>query len=361
MTKKDHNRLTLLYKQHGPYLYGALRVVKRGFDNQVTSNPFIISKTVGDREIVYGSVFDSIDKIPRIIVRYLSQQRNATLDWFAKRGLPVPEAQYRDGYALVGFPESEPNQHFIHDRESETEDTVLLLSVHLRTLLETFSGKFNRHSVALYNYDGQRLGKVSLKKVCDVLLHHIYFAIRDEFVTDLFSHESSLEPETFFGSKFSVSDFFDSIIEVINSITINEYVGMLLARLHRLSAESDPKDMLFAIQNVHSLAGIVRDRIEDSRTRDLLPMILGDAVGDLWEGAPKPAPGEVAVTKFQFTAPTFKIVDDLSDLRIEISFTFNNVKQVTTADCRELLKQIAQVYRGDALIPVERRKGPGAN
>ena len=360
MSKDNDNRLILLYNQVEPYIYGAIRVVKGGLDTQTTSNPFIISKTVNGREIVYGSLLESIEKLIHVISRYIDQQRNATKAWFTKKGLQMPEPHYRDGYAQMPFPESEPDEQFIHQRDLETEDTILLASIHLRTLIEAFSGKFSDQRITLYGYENEILGDVSLKDVCDVLLHHRYFVIHDMFLIDPFSHTRALDSESFFGSKVSVSDWIDGVIAVINRITVKEYMGMLRSRLEHLSIESQSKDMIFAVQNVYSLGRVVRERMEYSGSGKLLDTMFGPIGEDLFKGQ-RPAPGEIVDISFQFTAPRFQIGDDLLNLKIEIRFKLNEVEKVVAVDYRELLTQIARVYGDDTLISVERRTGPGAD
>ena len=153
----------------------------------------------------------------------------------------MPEPHYRDGYALVPFPESQPDEQFIHQRDLETEDTILLASVHLRTLLEAFSGKFSNHRITLYGYENQGIGNVSLKDVCDVLLHHRYFVIHDMFLIDPFSHTRALDSESFYGSKVSISDWIDGVIAVINRITVKDYMGCCARGLSTFLLSPNPK------------------------------------------------------------------------------------------------------------------------
>lgn len=361
MSKDNDHRLTVLYTQREPYIYGAIRVRKGSPDSEKTSNPFIISKTVAGREIVYGSVLESIEKLLRVISRYVDQQKNATEEWFTGRGLEVPEPHYRDGYAQVPFPESEPDAQFTWQRELETQDAILLASIHLRTLLEAFGGKFNRQRIVLYGYEDEVLGDVSLKDICDILMHHRYFVIHDMFITDLFSHDQALAPKTFLGSKVSISDWIDGVIAVVNSIKVNDYTGMLISQLHRLSPDSEPGDIIFAVQNIHSLERVVRERMEYSRSRELLHTMFDPVVSDLFKGTRSLAPGEIIAIPVQFTSPRFQIGDDLSNLKIEIRCTFNGAEKIVAVDYKELLTKIGQVYRDDILVPVERQTGPGAD
>ena len=362
MTEDNYNRMILFYQQQGAYLYGCIQVVKGSQDNLITSNPFIISKTLSGQEIVYGSVLESIEKVIRIISRYMEQQQRA-VDSSIENGLLGPKPQYRnrgDGYVVVDSPDSVPDEEFNHARELEAEDMILLSSIHLRTLSEAFSGKFNQ-SIPLYNYDGQECGDVLLKDIFNAVLHHRYFVIRGEFMIDLFSHKCSLDPNGSFGSKVDLYNFLDGVIAAINSIKVKDYMGMLRSKLNRLSVESESKDMIFAIQNIESLNRVVRDRMENNRTRELLHTMFDPIAKKLFKKIPRPASGQIIDIPFRFTEPRFKIADDLSNLRIEIHVTVNDVKEVVKVDYRKLLTQIAQVYGRDTLIPVKRRRGTEAN
>ena len=119
--------------------------------------------------------------------------------------------------------------------------------------------------------------------------------------------------------------------------------------------------MIFAVQNIHSLGRVVRERMEYSRSRELLDTMFGSIGEDLFKGTQRPRSWEIVDIPFQFTAPIFQIGDDLLNLKIEIRFKINEVEKVVAVDYRELLTKIAQVYGDDTLISVERRTGPGAD
>ena len=69
------NKLQIIYNdKHEPYVYGAVRIVKRSVQNQPWGKPFVISKRrPGKEEIVYGTVKRILDL----------QERKATLDELA--------------------------------------------------------------------------------------------------------------------------------------------------------------------------------------------------------------------------------------------------------------------------------------
>ena len=73
---KEGDRLFLLYRYSGQYLYGALHVVRRDVQNQETSYPFVISKQFQGREIVYGSVLNLMEKVASAFFRFDIWQRN---------------------------------------------------------------------------------------------------------------------------------------------------------------------------------------------------------------------------------------------------------------------------------------------
>ena len=359
MSKSKHNILQLIYQESDPYLYGSIRVAKGILDNQPTSfipfsSPFIISKTLRGREIIYGSVLESINKINEIVSRYKAQQRNA----IEKDGSPAPESQHRVEHdvCVVNLPKSERTEFFLHDREREAEDAILLTSIHLRTLVDTFSGKFDNR-IGLYDYENLLIGNVSIKKIYNTLLHHRYFVVNEGHIIDLSSHKLSLGSEKPFGCKVKIYDFLTGVIDIIKGITVRDYVGMLQSRLNQLSVESAPNDIMFAIQNVHSIGKIIRDRIKDDRTNTLLYSLFSYVVEKRVGDITKLAPGTKVELPIQFTAPSFKIEEDLSNLRIEIHTKINGREEILKIKCKEFLQKIAKAYGKDTLLSAENRKG----
>ena len=52
----------------------------------------------------------------------------------------------------------------------------------------------------------------------------------------------------------------DAVLEFISRIRVQDFVGLLRARLERLSIRSSRRDMIFVVQNVQALERVVCDR-----------------------------------------------------------------------------------------------------
>ena len=153
----------------------------------------------------------------------------------------MPECHRQGKHLLFNLPESEHFDSFLHDREREAEEAILLLAVHLRTLMELFSGKFSM-KIKVFDYGGDEkmIGEISLKDIFDLLLHHRYFVIKGEYIIDLFSHKRGLSLEPSFGHRINKFELMDTVISLILEIKINDFIGILRSRLENLSAEAEP-------------------------------------------------------------------------------------------------------------------------
>ena len=144
--------------------------------------------------------------------------------------------------------------------------------------MEVFSGRWDRQ-VALYDYEDNRIDTVSLKEIADLLMHHRYFVIRDGYLCDLYSGDEQLTSPRLFGSKIEVQELVNATLELLGRIRIRDFAGMLRSRLERLSVDSEPRDIIFLIQNIHSLSVIIQDRISDSRFPQMLELLFRGAAG----------------------------------------------------------------------------------
>ena len=56
---------------------------------------------------------------------------------------------------------------------------------------------------------------------------------------------------------------FNAVFKFISEIRIRRFVGVLRARLHSLSADSEPSVIILAVQNLQSVWQVIRDRTEE--------------------------------------------------------------------------------------------------
>ena len=247
----EHQRLHVLYQKSGPFLYGYIHVVRGSTDNQESSYPFIVSKHFQDREIVFGSMIALMHKIARLKFRFDERQRvtGESLPDAVKSSARIVKKHNK---VVHEFPESEYLDTVLQEQEELLEETIMLILMNVRTLLEILSGKGDRR-VGIYDYEGKAIGATSLREIGNLLVHHRYFVIRDEYIHDLFSGDAQLASQRRFGAKISVAELFEQVFNCLTGIRVRDFVGVLRSQLERLTIDTDMRDIVFLIQNVHSL------------------------------------------------------------------------------------------------------------
>ena len=351
---KEDNRLFLVYRYSGPYLYGALHVVRRDVQNQETSYPFVISKQFQGREIVYGSVLNLMEKVASAFFRFDSWQRS--LDKTMPDAFRASiQANMQAGRVTYQLPEAELSQVILHQVDERLEDAILVSSLHLRNLLEVFSGKGDRQ-VGLYDYEDNRIGTVSLKEIADLLMHHRYFVIRHGYLCDLYSGYEQLTSPRLFGSKIEVQEMVNATLDVLGGIRIRDFAGMLRSRLERLSVDSEPRDIIFLIQNIHSLSVIIQDRISDSRFPQMLELLFRELrERQHAEMDQHPEIPEMTFT-YAFRPPTFKVADELSTRQLAMDISINGKVESFLFGYEEFFGALTGTYGDDALVSLDQLK-----
>ncbi len=311
------------------------------------SYPYVVSKKLNGEEIVYGSILYLIGEVAKPIFRM--NHRLGAMEKSLPEEIRSSMQVYRTNDALIhqasdpGFPVS-----FLHQQEELIKEALVLSGLHLRTLLEVFSGKRNP-SVTLYDYDGSSIGMVSLNELFNTLMHHRYCVISGEYIHDIFSEKAQLKSQRLVGSKVNSSELFKAMISFISGIKVNDFIGMLRRRLEHLTVDSEPRDIMFAVQNVHSLAQLVGDRIADRRFREVQDLLFRQLTADEIRKIDD-SKGESEVTLVRrFTEPTFKIDADLQAKRIEMSMDINGKMESFQFGQEELFGVLTRTY-GDAPI-----------
>ena len=184
------NRLFVFYKRHSSLLYGVIHVVRNGLDDQQSSFPFIVSSHTRGEKVIYGNLIFLTHKIARLIFRRRQWQREVyeSMPGEIKSAMKESQGLAKNTFA---FPETDYTGKLLQLQEEKSEETVLLTLLHLRTLLESFSKKRNV-SIALYDYENNKMGDISLMKLANLLMHHRFFVIDGNYVHDLFSDKGSL-------------------------------------------------------------------------------------------------------------------------------------------------------------------------
>ena len=351
----NDTRLILIYQRVEPYLYGAVSVVgpeaaaKGGTIPLQWSYPFVVSKYLDGREITYGSIAHLIDEVAKPIFR-----RNQRIRVLAESLPEKTQASLRvrrtENALIHESPSSELPNWFMQEQEDLTKEALLMSGLHLRTLLEMLSGRRNK-SVLLYDYEGNANGTVTLNTLFHMLMHHRYCVISGEYVHDIFSDRGQLESPRIFGAKVKSAELFNLMLTYLSEITINDFVGVLRGSLRKLSVESQAREIMFAVQNVHSLAEIIGDRISDPRFPQMQKLLFREFTADEKRNveAAKTQSETISLVR-HFTKPAFQIDSAVQTHRIEMSMKINDKPETFKFDQDEFLGVLTDTFGRDPLV-----------
>lgn len=316
---------------------------------------YISSRRLGDREVVYGSLLHAIDEA----VRPIYQSQRLTLD--LRKAIPpdawpsVISEKLGDGVASYTLPPGGYADAILRRQEEILKDALLLSGIHVRTLLEDFSGQGNV-LVPVYNYESKPAGHVSVAQVFNTLGHYRYCAISGESVHDVFSREGQLGPDELAGSEMKVQELFNAVFEFISRIRVRDFVGVLRGRLESLSINSDRKDVIFAVQNVGGIAQILHERFAASgdipefmQFLTKHPPLTAREERALRDAR---ARGESTVCMVRAGGlPGFKIGQTLSARKIEMHITINGNKEVVEFGWEEFFRELVRAHGDEPLVP----------
>ena len=221
---------------------------------------YVSSKTVAGREVIYGSVLHTIDEAVRPIYRAQRLLKELNVTHPQQERQPTNVIKFAKNVVSEGLPPGDDTEAILHKQEEILKDALLLTGVHVRTLLEDFSGVGN-NPIPLYDRDGSAVGNVSLAEVFNTLAHYRYCVVSGAFVHDVFSMKGRLGAEQLVGSKMRTDEVFGAVLESISKIRVRDFVGLLRGRLENLSVNSARRDAIFAVQNVQAIGLIVCERV----------------------------------------------------------------------------------------------------
>ena len=349
----ENQRLFVRYQKSGNFMYGHIHVVRGSTDNQESSYPFIVSKHIQNREIVYGSMISLMNKIAGLKFRFDERQRAI--------GQSLPEdvkssvrTVVENDKVVQELPESEHLDSILQEQEELLEETIMLILINLRTLLDILSGKGDR-KINVYDYEDKLIGTTSLRETANLLVHHRYFVIRGEYLHDLFSGDAQLALQQRFGAKIRVTELFDEIFKCLSGIRVRDFVGVLRSKLERLTIDSEMKDIIFLIQNIHSLWYIMQERFTDSRFSEVMDLLFREVQKRQIDSIKKRRGTKAGnySFRFPFTTPRFKIDDDLSARRIVMQLTVSGRHEEFKFGYEEFFKVLTKVYGDDPLLTLD--------
>ena len=205
------------------------------------SAPFVFSRRYGSREVVLGSVCETLRNI-RNQIGQLSEstsRRSATLE-----GMPFGEAKGAEYDAY----------------QREITNTLVLVSCLLRNIFHLFPRLSQNVVVSMFDYDESPAAAVKMKVLLDLFVHNRYMHLHNEYITDLFSGEPPKDTfiaKKFMGYRFKVNDFLGLAQEAISSVTIKDLATKLRSGMTQLTVDTPHHEMVFLFQNVASLSELL--------------------------------------------------------------------------------------------------------
>ncbi len=356
---QSETRLFTIYTRVDPYLYGAISIIgpediaRGGTIPLEWSYPFVISKQMDDREIVYGSLLHLIGEVAKPIFRFNHRVR-ALADSLPEEVRSSIRVSHEGNAVIHELQSSDFPEWLLHRQEELTKEGLLLSGLHLRTLLEILSGRRNA-SVPVYDYDGNANGAVTLNELFHILMHHRYCVVSGDYIHDVFSGKAQLESPRLFGSKVKSSELFNAMLSYISTIKIRDLVGVLRGRLESLTVQSEPRDIMFAVQNVHSLTEIIGERIPGKRFPKMQELLFREFTTEEKRQIEEAKRQDKTVTLVRrFGQPAFKIDPALHEKRIEMSININGKSESFSFEQDQFFGVLTQVYGDDPVVSLDK-------
>ena len=176
--------------------------------------------------------------------------------------------------------------------------------INLRNLLDILNGRGDR-KVRIFDYEDKPVGTTSLRELANLLVHHRYFAIRGEYLHDLFSGDARLASQQRFGTKIRVPELFEEMFNCLTGIRINDFVGVLRTQMKQLAIDADVRRHLcFSFEDIHSLWYIMQERFTDSRFSEVMDLLFREVQKRHIDSIKKRTGNRAGVYSFRFTYTT---------------------------------------------------------
>ncbi len=314
---------------------------------------YVSSKTVAGRDVIYGSILHTIDEAVRPIYRAQRLLRESH-EAHPQRGQATGVIRLGKNAESRELPPGDATDARLHRQEEILKDALLLTAVHVRTLLEDFSGTGNV-SVPIYDREDSVAGSVSLAEVFHTLAHYRYCVISGAFVHDVFSRKGQLGSEQLVGAKMRTDEVFDAVLESLSKIRVRDFVGLLWGRLENLSIDSERHDAIFAVQNIQALGRIVRER---ATTGGAAPAFMQFLASQL----PAEEENEMPDTEFvnipaghwlrRTGIPNFQVGHTLQDktIQVDMCFSEDGERNVTVLKWDDFFRELVSSHGDEPLV-----------
>ncbi len=346
MNTERHNRVhIMLNAKHTPYIYAAVHIVDGRIDNQWWEKPYVLSKRRADgSEVVYGTVTRTLQKILSQMDRLtrFSSEARAKLD---AAGL----ASLTQDHSIL--PDAPVATEILDEQEDLIEEVLLQVSMNLRILSEIFPSQLSQGKVAVYDYDGQDVANIELRRIADLLAHNRYIVVKNHYVVDLISDERFLANQAQIGLKISVPEYLDETLKIVEAITVKDLVTKLWGAIKNLSASSNIKDIIFVTQNLYTLGGSVVGtgvQISEGPLKTILDRVAQREVEGVLSRSAMLKGAKVAMA---FSTPRFYLEPDLDRKQIRVQMQVNGQQRSLVMDYEEFFRDVLAASGERTLLP----------
>ena len=205
------------------------------------SAPFVLSRWYESREVVLGSVFETLRNIRRIIEQ---------LSEFTKRSTERLESLPKGAEKAAAFEEY----------EREIINTLVLVSCLLRNVFEIFPAVGKEFVVPMFEYDETAGESIKMHVLLDLFVHNRYIHLHNEYITDLLSSKppkGTPIARKFMGYRFKVNDYLKVVQNAIHGVTLKHLATKLRSGMVRLTVDTPHHEMVFLILNIASFSRLL--------------------------------------------------------------------------------------------------------
>ena len=225
------------------------------------SAPFVLARQYDARQVVIGSVFETLRNVREQIGQLIESAAQRT----ERLNGPLPDETRAVEY----------------DRyEREIKNNIVLISCLLRNVFEIFPRLAQSADLPMFDYEKRLAGRVKMKALMDQVVHNRYMHLHNEYITDIFSNKPPTGTpiaEKFMGYRFKFSEFLDIARQTIEEVSVKDIATRLRSGMHSLNIDTRHHEMVFLLQNVASFSRLLEALIPSGKN-PLFKMLYADAV-----------------------------------------------------------------------------------
>ena len=330
------NPVLVIYQDHPPYLYAAINKPTSIPDRIEWHSPFILSKrNQSGEEDVFGTVVRTLGR--------LAAQLQKLVAFSSKTAQRLHEAGVSTDEQSGELPATPLSDAIIDEQDDLFEEVLFLSSMYVRILAEQFPSKDDQFTVTVYDYDDLPVEQLSVSNIGNLMAHNRYIAIRDDRVADLMSDRRYLSGDPQTGLNIKFAEYASRVSEFLESFTVRDLVEKLDQMTRELSSSSEVRDIIFLVQNLYTLGGLVM--AAPSPPSGPVKAILDRVAPRLYEqrklqlGTAAASPIDI---RAEFTTPRFYLDGDLLDKKIKTSMIVNGNREELLMGYEQFFEMIKQ-------------------